>query len=147
MNQPAETSIPIGEWSIGSLKAHHDMMIAYERQVSDERDLRYKERWKAQEEATKNLKEYSNEYRGSLDDLSSKMATKVELTTAVSSLSEKIDTQSNLIGELRSRLDVGNPAISSLQNAQATSEGRKLGADQIIAYLITAVALAVAIFK
>lgn len=136
VNQPTETSIPIGDWTIGSLKAHHDMMISYERQVSDERDLRYEERWQAQESATRNLKEYTNEYRGSLNDLSARMATKIELTTAITTLSEKIDIQSNLIGELRSRLDVGNPAISTIQNKLAASDGKSLGSDKTLSYLM-----------
>lgn len=138
-SQPTETSIPIGDWTIGSLKAHHDMMISYERQVADERDKQYSERWKAQEVAGKRYQDVSNEFRGSLDDLSSKMATKVELTTAFRTLSEKTDTLSALIGELRSRLDVGNPAIQSqLDN----NSGRNIGKSETIAYVVTAISIA-----
>lgn len=124
---PTETSIPISEWSIGSLKAHHDMMISYERQIVDERHERYRERWAAQEEAAKNLKEYQNEFRGSLSDLSTKMATKDELLAAIRGLSEKIDALDKVSTEFRSRLDVGNPAIQSLQNQQALSSGIQQG--------------------
>lgn len=126
---PTETSIPIGEWTIGSLKAYHDMMISYERQIADERDRRYHERWSAQEEAAKNLKEYQNEFRGSLSDLSTKMATKDEMLAVAKGLSEKIEAQEKVNTEFRSRLDIGNPAIGALQQQQAISAGIIKGGD------------------
>lgn len=138
-NSPTETSIPIGDWTIGSLKAYHDMMISYERQVADERDQRYHERWAAQEAATKYNQEKSNEFRGALDDLSTKQATKLELQTAVSTLTEKIDTQANLTSELRSRLDVGNPAIGTIQQQIAARDGSTTGSDRAILYVVIAI--------
>lgn len=138
-NTAGETTVPVSEWTTGTLKIYHDAIIGYERQISNERDLRYQQRFEAQEAATKNLKEYTNEYRGALNDLSSNMATKVEVTTAVASLTEKIDTQSNLIGELRSRLDTGNPAIQSQLD---TSSGRSIGIEKTIAYVVTAISIA-----
>lgn len=153
-SQPTETSIPIGDWTIGSLKAYHDMMISYERQVADERDQRYHERWQAQEAATKYNQEKSNEFRGALDDLSTKQATKLEVQTAVSTLTEKIDTQANLVGELRSRLDVGNPAIGTIQQQLAARDGSTEGSDKTVLYVVIAinmligiVGLAISIFK
>lgn len=135
-----ETNVPIGDWTTGSLKIYHDekiellnqmlvQKISYERQLSDERNSRYKERWTAQEEAAKNLKEYQNEFRGSLSDLSTKMATKDELFTAIKGMSEKIDALDKVNAEFRSRLDIGNPAISALQNQQAISKGMLQGSE------------------
>lgn len=138
--QPTETSIPISEWTIGSLKAHHDMMIAYERQILDERDQRYHERWAAQEAAAKSLKEYQNEFRGALSDLSTKMATKDELLAAIRSLSDKIEAQEKVNTEFRSRLDIGNPAIGSIQQQLATSQGQANGSQITIGRIYAAIA-------
>lgn len=98
-------------------------------ELIDRNDKRYEERWIAQEKAAENLKEYQNEFRGALDDVSTKQATKVELNTAIKTLSDKIDVQAGLLSDLRSRLDVGNPAISALQNQQAISKGILQGSD------------------
>lgn len=136
----SETNVPITDWSIGSLKIYHDeklellhrfgiQQISYERQISDQRDLRYQERWAAQEEAAKNLKEYQNEFRGSLSDLSTKMATKDELQAVSRGLIDKIEAQEKVNTEFRSRLDVGNPAIGTIQNQLATSQGMKTQSD------------------
>lgn len=146
-NIPGETTVPVADWTTGTLKIYLDTRIDYERQVSDERDQRYAERWKAQEEATRNLKEYSNEYRGSLNDLSTKMATKTEVITAVQAVVDKIEAQDKVNTEFRSRLDVGNPDVRSLQTAQATQLGSRLSTDKLIAYLIAAGSLAIAFFK
>lgn len=148
MADKGETSIPIAEWTTGTLKAYHDMQIGYERQVSDERDKRYHERWQAQEIATQNLKEYSNEYRGSLNDLSARMATKDELSTAIRALTEKIDAQEKVNTEFRSRLDIGNPAVGTIQQQIASQIGARQGTDKTIGYIMTglgAVSLAIGI--
>lgn len=144
-NPPTETSIPISDWSIGSLKAYHDMMIAYERQVTDERDKRYHERWAAQEDAAKNLKEYQNEFRGALNDLSTKMATKDELTAAMRGLIDKIESQEKVNTEFRSRLDIGNPAIGSIQQQLATNQGLAQGGQITMGRIYAAIGAAGAI--
>lgn len=136
-----ETEKQVSGWTVDTLKEYHDLRIDYERQLSDERGDRYKERWQAQEAASKYAQEKANEFRGSLDDLSSKQATKVELATAIQTITEKIDVQSGLIGELRSRLDIGNPAIATLQNAQAAQAGLKLGADVTWGKVVTLVSV------
>lgn len=125
-----ETNVPIGEWTTGTLKIYHDMAIEHERELMDERDRRYHERWAAQEEAAKNLKEYQNEFRGSLSDLSTKMATKDEMLAVAKGLSEKIEAQDKVNTEFRSRLDVGNPAIAALQNQNSLNQGQTSGSDK-----------------
>lgn len=110
-------------WSTDTLKDYLEKVIALN-------DTRYNERWSAQEAATKYSQEKANEFRGALDDVSSKQATKVELATAVKTLSDKIDVSSTLIAELRSRLDVGNPAIAALQNQNSRSQGQDSGSDK-----------------
>lgn len=133
-NTAGETNIPISEWTTGTLKIYEDsetarvlsivnLRIDYERQISDERDKRYQERWAAQEEAAKNLKEYQNEFRGSLNDLSTQMAKKDELAAGLRSVIEKIEAQEVVNREFRSRLDIGNPAIGNLQQQLATNQG------------------------
>lgn len=139
-NPSGETTVPVGDWTTGTLKIYLDTRLDYERQIADERDLRYQERWAAQEAATKYNQEKSNEFRGALDDLSTKQATKLELQTAVSTLTEKIDTQANLMGELRSRLDVGNPAIGTIQQQLAASDGLRKGSDITIGKIYAAIA-------
>lgn len=152
-NTAGETTVPISEWTTGTLKIFHDSELArvlslsnirmdYERQISDERDKRYHERWAAQEEAAKNLKEYQNEFRGALTDLSARMATKDELLAAIRSLSEKIEAQEKVNTEFRSRLDIGNPAIGSIQNQLANNSGKSSGASTTIAYIVTAISIA-----
>lgn len=147
-----ETTVPVSDWTTGTLKIYHDdkmtllnqvatQKIEYERQIADERDLRYQERWAAQEEAAKNLKEYQNEFRGSLSDLSTKMATKDELQATMKSIGEKIDALDKVSTEFRSRLDIGNPTISTIQQQLASSQGKTLGADKTVAYVIAAISI------
>lgn len=79
-----------------------------------------------------------NEFRGALNDLSTQMATRRELETAVSSLSATIDTAQrdrnhqlaelrDTLAELRSRIDVGAPQIPELQKYVASTIGQKQG--------------------
>lgn len=157
-NTSGETNVPVGDWTTGTLKVFHDSELArvltiaklriyYERQISDERDLRYHERWAAQEEAAKNLKEYQNEFRGSLSDLSTKMATKDELSASIKALFDKIEAQEKVNTEFRSRLDIGNPAIGSIQNQLATSQGMRTQSDLTKSDMFKYISAAVAIIS
>lgn len=137
-NISGETNIPIGDWTIGSLKIYQDSNVSALKELHEDRidhviesidknDRRYQERWQAQENAAKALKEYQNEFRGALDDLSTKQATKLEVTTAVDILTEKIEAQTKLIGALTSRLDLGNPELRTLQAQQSQDTGKSMG--------------------
>lgn len=136
---PGETNVPIKEWTTGTLKVYHDAIIGYERQVADERDKRYEERWKAQEKASERYQQVSNEFRGALDDLSTKMATKIEVTTAVKSISEKIDVLRQDLTNTNSRLDK-NPEVRALQGQEATRSGMQAGSDLTVGKLYAALA-------
>lgn len=151
MPDSSETNVPVKDWTTGTLKILHDDKISllkelldikvdYERQIADERDKRYMERWQAQEVAGKRYQDVSNEFRGSLNDLSSNMATKVELITAINTLTEKIDVQANLISSLTSRLDVGNPELRTLQNQEANRTGVSQGSQITMGKIYAAIA-------
>lgn len=142
---PQETSIPIGDWSVGSLKAYHDMMVSYERQVADERDRRYQERWAAQQTASEQLKEYQNEFRGALTDLSALQATKSELKALEKTLEDKIEANTSALGEIRSRLDVGNPALTSIQQQIAVRDGLTQDKQVTLGKIYAAIGAAVAV--
>lgn len=110
-------------WTTDTLRAHLIMRIDYEAQLAAERDRRYAERWSAQEAATAYALEKSNEFRGALGDLSTTMATKAELSAVKAAVEATADVQANLLAEIRSRLDVGNPAVTALQQQAAANAG------------------------
>lgn len=112
-----ETEDRPSAWTIDSLKELTETRLSAHENLSLERDRRYQERFEAQEHATAYAQEKANEFRGALDDLSTKQATKLELTTMNKTLSDKIDVQANLIGDLRSRID-GSSGIA--QGSQLT---------------------------
>lgn len=128
-------------WTLDSYTSHNEAMRIADEKFQAERDRRYSERWKAQEKAAENLKEYQNEFRGSLEDLSTKQATKLELAAAIKTVTDKIDLQSATLSELRSRLDVGNPTVAALQNQYSTSLGRGEGVAKAVAYLISGISV------
>jgi chromosome segregation ATPase len=79
----------------------------------------------------------TNEFRGSLEDLSKNMATRRELETAVATISNNNNEIDIKINELRSRLDVGNPMVQSLQSRIDTSSGVKQGEGEILTRIAT----------
>lgn len=86
-----------------------------------------------------------NEFRKSLDDLGQKMQTKLEATALQKSNDDRFNEHSKQLTDLRSRLDVGNPVIGTLQQQLANKMGFGQGTDKIIAYVIAIVSILLAI--
>lgn len=72
---PSETNVPIADWTTGTLKIYHDAVIGYERQVSNERDLRYQERFEGQERNIQTATEAIDKRLDILNELRSGVAT------------------------------------------------------------------------
>lgn len=142
-----ETNIPVTDWTTGTLKVYEDdkidnverLAMAEARRLNDLHYADVKRLEEAADDLENALNDFKqsvgirfievNEFRKSLDDLGQKMETKSEATVSNKSTSDKIDELSKQIIELRSRLDIGNPAVIALQNAQAASSGFRAGTD------------------
>jgi hypothetical protein len=108
-----ETEKQVSGWTVDTLKAHFEAIIAGN-------DVRYDQRFAAQESAAKYAQEKSNEFRGSLDDIGKKQMPRAEAEALIRSISEKIDL-------LQARLD--------------RNEGRSGGLSSGWGYLIGAIGL------
>lgn len=86
-----------------------------------------------------------NEFRKSLDDLGQKMQTKLEAQALQKSNDDKFGEHGKQLSDLRSRLDVGNPAINALQNQQAINKGILQGSDITMGKIYAAIGAAGAI--
>lgn len=93
------------------------------------------------EDQVKQNDEKSNEFRQSLSDLSSLMATRRELEALGDRLTEQAEGLGNQIIELRSRLDVGPAGLASVQKFADIAEASKLTTSKLITYLVAAVAI------
>src|ERR1035437_7043929 len=71
-----------------------------------------------------------NEFRGQLKDQAATFLTRGEWALAHGSLLEKLELLNSDIGSLRSRLDVGPPALATLQSRSDRDEGRNAGSDR-----------------
>lgn len=152
-NQPTETSIPIGEWTIGSLKAYQDQATAGvkelltseikrvdadikqlnilldERSITQEKAVAAalsatREAISKSEVATEKRFESVNEFRGQLADQTSTFLPRPEYVSAHQALIEKIDGVTTRTAAIESR-----------------SEGSQLTTGKIYAAIAAAVAL------
>lgn len=155
-NTAGETNIPISEWTTGTLKVLQDQNLANIKELLEseicairktikESDRRYEQRFDAQEKATmvaitsakeavtkaeastERRFESVNEFRAALADQSSTLVSRTEVDQYNKALNEKIEELSKLVAELRSRLDVGNPAIGTIQQQLAAASGIQQG--------------------
>lgn len=86
-----------------------------------------------------------NEFRGALNDLGQQMATRRELETATGA-QEHINEELRLrVGELRSRIDVGPPAIPGIQDRLSTDIGRREGGQQLAKAIYAAIGAVAAV--
>lgn len=94
-----------------------------------------------------------NEFRGSLDDLGKTMATRRETETQFIAINSKIEEQAKslnsridqnvaLIGELRSRLDVGPADLHTIKSSVDKSSGVESGREMASLALARAIASA-----
>jgi len=163
-----ETNVPVSEWTTGTLKIHQDDRISgverialaeskrlYDLHVADFKrldeqidalgreffqDKQLKTIAQDKFEATVQRDAVKqNEFRGSLDDLSKSMATKTEMGAALKNIDDKFAEHGKQLSDLRSRLDVGNPAIGTIQQQLAVSSGRQSGSDVTIGKIYAAI--------
>lgn len=97
------------------------------------------------EVATDKRFEAVNEFRKSLSDLSSMMATRRELEQVINEVKHNISQLNEQTSELRSRLDVGPQGLSTLQNKYSTSEGVRQGNTEARAVAIAAIGILIGI--
>lgn len=69
-----------------------------------------------------------NEFRGSLDDLSQKMATRRESENSFSAVNLRVDDLSRQTADLRSRLDIGPIGLAAVVSQQEHQSGHREGA-------------------
>lgn len=82
-----------------------------------------------------------NEFRGALDDLGKSMATRRELETLSSSVSETLKEIQVQISELRSRLDIGPQGLATLQSRADLLAGRDQGVTTSAKIIVAAITL------
>jgi len=67
------------------------------------------------EVAQQRVNETQNEFRGTLKDQAATLMPRAEAELAFTAMRELVDAQAHLIGELRSRIDIGPPSLATLQ--------------------------------
>lgn len=155
-NISGETNVPVSDWTTGTLKILQDQSTAAVKELLEaeicairktikESDRRYEQRFDAQEKATmvaitsakeavtkaetstERRFESVNEFRAALSDQSASLVSRNEVEQLAKSLTEKIDELGKQLVELRSRLDVGNPVVSTIQQQLAANQGMLQG--------------------
>lgn len=123
-----ETEKQVSGWTVDTLKELLESKI-------DGNDVRYDQRFTAQEAATKYAQEKSNEFRGSLEDIGKKQMPRTEAEAIFKALSEKTESLAKTNAE----------KIDALQARLDRNEGRSGGFSSGWGYLIGAVGLIAAI--
>lgn len=143
MSDSGETNIPIGDWSVGSLKVYHDDKIAALKELTNQRFAdnyialiaaltaqekaiaaalqATKEAINKAEAATEKRFESVNEFRKQLGDQTNTFLPRLEYDAQQKALESR---------------------VSDITNRINTTEGRGKGVDKTIAYLVTAVSIA-----
>ena len=88
-----------------------------------------------------------NEFRGQLADQTATLIPRSEAEQRMQTLSDKINVNSQDLGNLRSRLDVGNPVVTQLQNQLAAADGAQTGADSTRADFYRGLAMGISIIS
>lgn len=141
-NIPGETTVPVGDWTTGTLKIYHDEKIASLKERYD--DLRQADQIALQaalvaqekavaaaltaakeavlkaETAAEKRFESVNEFRQSLADQTATLLPRTEYDTAHKSVVEKID---------------------GLTDRMNRKDGQSTGSDKTIAYIVTAISI------
>lgn len=129
-----ETTVPIGDWTTGTLKVYEDEKISllekyFEQRFIDQDKavqaalLATKEAVLKAEAANEKRFEAVNEFRGQLADQTATLMPRAEADSRFNGQAEK---------------------ISDLTDRINTSEGKDKGSDKTIAYAVTAVSIAIA---
>ena len=133
-----------------SLKEHFYSLITSNKNLSEAQDERLEELIKAlnkrvelyhntsrqaQDKFEANVAESfvkTNEFRKSLEDLGKNMATRRELETAITSINFTTKEIGDQVNNLRSKIDVGNPNVATLQSRVDTSSGVRQGEGEVL---------------
>lgn len=135
---PRETSIPIAEWSIGSLKAYHDMQISYERQISDERDKHWHELRKVDQKAIVVAQKNNQQHFKQLNENAERTIEERGHFVSIEAFKPFEENVIKQLTDIRSRLDIGNPTIATIEQKLAASAGRAMGSDKTVLYVVMA---------
>src|ERR1019366_7471308 len=73
-----------------------------------------------------------NEFRQQLRDQAATFLPKSEYLLAHENLVDKLGIANDVIGNLRSRIDVGPPSLSTLQTRSDEGVGRRMGSEQFV---------------
>src|SRR5678816_4050574 len=97
-----ETEKQVSGWTTDTLKEYLESLI-------EGNDVRYEQRFVAQESATKYAQEKANEFRGSLDDVGKKQMPRTEAEAMFKALTEKAESgakaNADKIDSLQARMD------------------------------------------
>jgi len=121
MNREKEDN---GTWTIPALKEYFEARI-------NGNDLRYEQRFTAQEAASKYAQEKANEFRGSLEDIGKNQMPRTEAEAMLKAAGEKTEALAKANSE----------RISALQARIDRTEGRSGGLSAGWGYLIGAIGL------
>lgn len=151
-------------WTIDSLKSHYDQLAAKDAEIlalhkeisalSDRHaaelrsaaDVRYDQRFQAQEEASKYTRTIQNEFRGSLSDLAGTKLSKSEFETAHKALGDQIVASEKSTGDKLESLNKSLTAsIMVIQSRLDLKEGSSAGIGNFIGVTIGLVVAIVAV--
>lgn len=119
-----ETEKNISGWTVDTLKEYLESVVRGN-------DLRYGQRFTAQESATKYAQEKANEFRGSLDDIGKKQMPRTEAEALIKAAAEKSEAGSRSNSE----------KIDALQARMDRNEGRGGGLNSGWGYLVGGIGL------
>lgn len=155
-------------WTVDTLKAHVDDInalrwkrdediaklrqeladsnLAYLKELARERDLRYEQRFNAQEAASTYTRTIQNEFRGSLNDLASTKVPRTEFEAALKAVSGQIANDQKANGEKLDILTKSSAiALSDIQHRLDIKEGSSAGIGSAFGTTATAIGAIVAV--
>ena len=133
------------EWTVKTLKQYFDRRFTDNDKAVNAAFLAQKEAITKAETATEKRFDAVNGVRDQLAYQQNTILPRAEAEVRFSGLAEKIEASSKVIGDLRSRLDVGNPVVSQIQNQIANRTGMDEGKALTRADMYRALGLIVAV--
>ena len=95
--------------------------------------------------AQQRTNEGQNEFRGQLKDQANTLLPRTEYELAHQALEDKIDDMKKVMGDMRSRLDLGPPSLSTLQARSDEQAGEKKGTSATMSQVLAAATAAAVI--
>ena len=155
-----QTKENVSSWTVDSLKAHYDdtnalrwkrdedvaalrqtnldNTVAYLKELAQERDKRYEQRFQAQESASTYTRNIQNEYRGSLNDLASTKVPRTEFEAALKAIAGQIDGVAKASSEKLDTMSKSElTAFTDIQHRLDLKEGSSQGSNSLYGSAIT----------